>query len=91
MKNREELIKEVTVDLLKLMGGIIDKVRYDNLSLGIAEHALNAMGYYNDGDYNTNGWEVDYWCKFVYTPDKNDILQVSGSMYHGHLTISINE
>jgi len=91
VQTKEQLTEEVSNDILKLMGGLKDKVSYDCLSYGIVKDALNTIGYYDNDDYDTNGWQVDYWNTFIYFKNPTDILYISGSMYYGNLTISREE
>ena len=60
------------------------KLEFSNLAYHFIEEAIEALGYSDNDDLDTNGWQVDYWNTFS---NGDNHLSVSGSMYYGDMTI----
>jgi len=76
--------------LFKFLKSNKSSLSYENMAYGHVEQVLLELGFSdNDGnDWDTNGWEIDYWNKFT---KENIVLNISGSMYYGTLNIEKNE
>lgn len=46
---------------------------------------LERFGYQQDGEIDTNGWQVDFWMKFDSELGK---LQFSGSLWYGQFVLA---
>lgn len=72
---REAIINREDIDL-SLIG-----------SLDLLCTALVGTGLYLDDDWDTNGWEVDFWGTIRSDEDDSEVADVSGSMYYGDLRV----
>ena len=72
---REAIIKREDIDL-SLIG-----------SLDLLDTVLVGTGLYLDDDWETNGWEVDFWGTIRSEEDDSEVADVSGSMYYGNLRV----
>lgn len=72
-------------DLEDLLNGEIQKFSADCLCIGDIESHLGEIGISND-DFESNGWEFDYWCTYAIKDRK---LCISGSGYYGGIHITI--
>lgn len=88
-------LNEITEEIIENMHqAILDKEDYEIRLIGsmaLLEQALEGTGYHLSNDWETNGWEVDWWGHIV---DENDkvVADAHGSMYYGNLEFTfINE
>ena len=59
-----------------------------DIPYGVAATYLESIGFEDDENFDTNGWQADFWNTF----SKDDItLSVSGCMYDGTIKISQKE
>lgn len=56
-------------------------------SLDLLDTVLVGTGLYLDDDWETNGWEVDFWGTIRSEEDDSEVADVSGSMYYGNLRV----
>lgn len=51
---------------------------FPNVNMHVLDWALQDLGY-DDGDLDTNGWEMDFWEIFSNRPDGFPIVELSGT------------
>ena len=51
---------------------------FPNVNMHVLDWALKDLGY-DDGDLDTNGWEMDFWEIFSNRPDGFPIVELSGT------------
>lgn len=59
-------------------------------SLELLDTALVGTGLYLDENWETNGWEVDFWGTIRSEEDDSKVADISGSMYYGDLCVEFN-
>lgn len=66
-----------------------DELQFSSdIPYGVLKQYLESIGFEDNDELETNGWQVDYWNTF----SKEDItLSVSGSMYYGNVNINQKE
>jgi hypothetical protein len=92
MKKINIINNEIKIDiensLTSLFNDEIQNISIDCFCPSRVVSILNCMGANVDEDFDTNGWQYDYWIKFTF---KDRRYQVSGSGYYGNMVISESE
>jgi hypothetical protein len=81
----EEVRKKVLYEIKLLFDGKVDSVKIDCFCPSEAIKCLEELGAEESDDFDTNGWQYDYWIKLEYNGKK---YCLSGSGYYGNLTIA---
>lgn len=48
---------------------------------------LEPLGY-EEYEYDSNGWEVDFWQTYINENQGNKKIELSGSLFYGNFTLS---
>lgn len=59
-------------------------------SIDLLETALVGTGLILSDDWETNGWEQDFWGHLIDENSEEEVAEVSGSMYYGDLRVTFN-
>ena len=91
MTSKEQLKEELNEDLLEFFNSPKEEIIFDQLSYAILREVLNELDFEQDpdGDFETNGWQYDYWVDYI--NEEGKILGISGSFYYGEIVIMKKE
>ena len=93
----KELIQESKTEQKKLLKDYLEKLETEeefkiNVSMTLSPNeaieVLNGQGFHEVGDFDSNGWQWDWWESF-YNKDRDIFINLNGSGWHGGVSIRI--
>lgn len=87
IENAEKYMKSAIMNALHdIDSGEEDEIDLGpNISWNLFSNCLNKAGWKRDDDFETNGWEVDFWTHY-YSPS-NKYCCIKGSLWGQHYII----
>jgi hypothetical protein len=86
MITKDELKKDLIETLEVFLAGPQFSIKFDQISWGLMRESLEFLRYHKhlSSNFDTNGWEFDFWVKYN---KGEDILDISGSLHYGNILI----